>query len=122
MTTRVLICQNRTCRRDGSSDILLAFQQATQGLADIELIQSGCLGQCGSGPNVIVEMTGQPDIWYNLRDALDCVPIVVEQHLTKGKPVWQLMSPAKHPHAQAEYGSPTLSFLMRIKNWLGISA
>jgi len=48
----VLVCQNRTCRKQGSAKVLAAFQQNP--VADIEVSGCGCLGQCGNGPIVLV--------------------------------------------------------------------
>ncbi|MGF1512312.1 MAG: ferredoxin [Elainellaceae cyanobacterium] len=86
---RVLVCQNRTCRKQGASKVLKAFQaQPTGG----EIVESGCLGQCGSGPMVLV----QPDeVWY-CRVRPDEVPAVIERHLEKGKPVRGMLYPKFH--------------------------
>lgn len=77
----VLVCQNRTCRKQGASKVLAAFQaHSTPG---VEVVGSGCLGQCGMGPMVKVI----PDeIWY-CRVHPSEVPAVVERHLRDGKPV-----------------------------------
>jgi len=109
MTIRITVCQNRICRRDGSPLVYEAFEAALKGQANIELMASGCLGQCGGGPNVCIDIPGEPLFWYSLRDALDCIPIIIAQHLGEGKPVWQLLSTAKHPHARAIYGPPKTS-------------
>ncbi|MGF1536074.1 MAG: ferredoxin [Elainellaceae cyanobacterium] len=77
---RVLVCQNRTCRKQGAAKVLAAFRnQPVPG----EVVESGCLGQCGNGPMVLV----QPDeVWYcGVRP--DEVPAVVVRHLQQGHPV-----------------------------------
>jgi (2Fe-2S) ferredoxin len=48
----ILICQNRTCRKQGSAGVLAAFQELAP--ASIPIESSGCLGQCGNGPMVLV--------------------------------------------------------------------
>ncbi len=48
----VLVCQGRCCRKDGSQSILTMFQ--SQATPEVDIIASGCLGQCGNGPNVLV--------------------------------------------------------------------
>lgn len=109
MTIRITVCQNRTCHRDGGPSVYEAFEAALKEQTNIKLTFSGCLGQCGSGPNVCVDIPGQPLFWYSLRDALDCIPIIITQHLGAGKPVWELLSTAKHPHAREAYGPPKTS-------------
>jgi (2Fe-2S) ferredoxin len=61
MTVSILICQNRTCRKQGAVKILEAFQAIALPL-DVEITASGCLGQCGNGPMVLV-LPAQ--IWYS---------------------------------------------------------
>jgi (2Fe-2S) ferredoxin len=57
----ILVCQNRTCRRQGSAKVLAAFQ-AYKKIADFTVEPTGCLGKCGNGPMVVVlpEQT-----WYS---------------------------------------------------------
>lgn len=48
----VLLCQNCSCRKMGSTKVLQVFRElAPQG---VSVTACGCLGQCGSGPNAIV--------------------------------------------------------------------
>ena len=47
----ILICQGRSCRKDGSRQVLEAFQSLK--MPDVSIIPSGCLGKCGNGPNVL---------------------------------------------------------------------
>lgn len=49
----IVICQNRTCRKQGSAEVLAAFA-AIALPPEIEVIASGCLGQCGNGPMVLL--------------------------------------------------------------------
>ncbi|CDP20474.1 unnamed protein product [Coffea canephora] len=48
----IRVCTNRTCRRQGSLDIL----QILSGIAppSVSVNSCGCLGRCGAGPNVVV--------------------------------------------------------------------
>ncbi len=47
---------------------------------------SGCLDQCGHGPNVVI----YPDnIWYS-HLTIEDVPIIVQEHLINGRPVERL--------------------------------
>jgi (2Fe-2S) ferredoxin len=77
---RLLVCQNRGCRKQGSAEVLAAFER---------------LGQCGSGPMVLV----MPDrIWYSAVHPTE-VPSVVERHLRGGRPVVSMLYPKYHPPA-----------------------
>ncbi len=78
---RVLVCQNRTCRKQGAAKVLTAFQKLSG--SEVAIVASSCLGQCGSGPMVLV-MPEQ--VWYcGIRP--EEVAAVTEQHLQEGKPV-----------------------------------
>lgn len=48
----IRVCTNRTCRRQGSLDIL----QILSGISppSLSVNSCGCLGRCGAGPNVVV--------------------------------------------------------------------
>ncbi|MGK7955544.1 MAG: (2Fe-2S) ferredoxin domain-containing protein [Crocosphaera sp.] len=48
----ILVCQGRCCRKDGSTQLLAAFQSQTP--ENIKIVPCGCLGQCGNGPNIVV--------------------------------------------------------------------
>jgi len=82
-----MVCQNRTCRKQGAAKVLAAFQQAP--VADITVIGSSCLGKCGNGPMVVVlpEQT-----WYCRVQPAE-VPTVVERHLRGGHPVKAMLYP-----------------------------
>lgn len=87
---RLLVCQNRSCRKQGAVAVLLAFQ--TSSVTDITVISSGCLGECGNGPMVLV-MPEQ--IWYDRVHPSE-VPAVVERHLQGGRPVGSMLYPKYH--------------------------
>ncbi len=55
----ILICQQRTCRKQGSAKVMAAFQ--TDNNPDIVVTGCGCLGKCGNGPNVLVLPA---ETWY----------------------------------------------------------
>lgn len=77
----VLICQNRTCRKQGAAKILAAFEANL--IPNVTVKNSSCLGKCGNGPMVLI----LPDqVWY-CRVQPDEVPVVVERHLRGGVPV-----------------------------------
>jgi (2Fe-2S) ferredoxin len=71
----ILVCQNRTCRRQGSAKVLAALQASA--IADIAVKPTGCLGKCGNGPMVVVlpEQT-----WY-FHVNPEALPSSIEQTL-----------------------------------------
>ncbi|MGB7440167.1 MAG: (2Fe-2S) ferredoxin domain-containing protein [Coleofasciculaceae cyanobacterium] len=87
----ILVCQNTTCCKQGSAQVLASF--TTNSIAGVEVAGCGCLGQCGNGPMVLV----LPEhIWYN-HVAPDEVSRVVKQHLRGGKPVESMLYRKFHP-------------------------
>ncbi len=78
---QILVCQNRTCRKQGSAEVLAAFRElsvdsATGETPVLRVEGTGCLGRCGNGPMVLV----LPDeVWYS-RVAVDEVPLIRERH------------------------------------------
>ncbi|NEQ73085.1 MAG: (2Fe-2S) ferredoxin domain-containing protein [Okeania sp. SIO2C9] len=57
---RLLVCQNRTCRKQGSAKVLAAFESSE--VSNIQVEKSGCLGQCGNGPMVLIL---PEEVWYS---------------------------------------------------------
>ena len=49
---QVLVCLSRTCKKDGAAGVLAVLKR--EAIADVEILESGCMGQCGSGPMVLV--------------------------------------------------------------------
>jgi (2Fe-2S) ferredoxin len=87
----VLVCQNRTCLKDGSAQVLAALQ--AYNIPGVTVSGTGCLGQCGSGPMILV----MPDqIWYS-RVHYSEVSVLVKEHLEGNKPVQAMMYPKFHP-------------------------
>ncbi len=78
---QILVCQNRTCRKQGSAEVLAAFRESCKegGTGEMPVLRvegSGCLGHCGSGPMVLVLPEG---VWY-YRFRVEEVPAVLERH------------------------------------------
>ncbi|NER85344.1 MAG: (2Fe-2S) ferredoxin domain-containing protein, partial [Leptolyngbya sp. SIO1D8] len=71
----VTVCQNRSCVRSGSDQVLAKFQEHQSN--HIMISGCECQGQCGSGPTVRV-MPG--DTWY-CRVKPEDVDIIVDEHL-----------------------------------------
>ncbi len=93
---QVLICQNRTCLRQGSKQVKAAFQNYP--LEGVEIISSGCLGECGNGVMVLI----LPDkIWYWHIQPYD-VELIVNQHLKDNIPVKEFLDPKFHPQEKAD--------------------
>ena len=80
MSRTILVCQHETCPRQGATAVLKAFKSQTP--SDVVVQSAGCLGECGSGPMVVVL---PEEIWYCHVEVKD-VPKIVEQHLRGGKP------------------------------------
>ncbi|MGF1480609.1 MAG: ferredoxin [Cyanophyceae cyanobacterium] len=88
----VLVCQNRTCRKDGAKKVLAAFK--SHDVPDVKIVACGCLGQCGSGPMVLVE---PEQVWYAQVQPKE-VPVVVKSHLRGNCPVKAMLYPKFHRH------------------------
>lgn len=84
-TKCVQICQHRSCRKQGAEAVLAAFQALP--IPNVTVTASGCLGQCGNGPMVLV----LPDmVWYSSVLAQE-VPTIVKKHLLGGQIVTQML-------------------------------
>lgn len=87
----VKVCQNRSCRKQGSAKVLAAFQ--SHPMLGVEVVGSSCLGQCGNGPMVMV----MPDrVWYSSVQPGE-VPTIVKRHLLGGRPVTAMLYRRFHP-------------------------
>ena len=95
MSRTVLVCQHDTCPRQGATAVLKAFR--SQVPSDVVVKSAGCLGECGSGPMVVIL---PESIWYCHVSPLD-VRLIVEQHLKGGKPVRSKLYPKFHPDKQS---------------------
>ncbi|MFM7363193.1 MAG: (2Fe-2S) ferredoxin domain-containing protein [Cuspidothrix sp.] len=87
----VRVCQHRTCRKQGAKEVLAALQVFS--IPNVTVTASGCLGQCGNGPMVLVlpEM-----VWY-CRVTTQEIPRLVEQHLLGGQRVNKMLYYRFHP-------------------------
>ncbi len=86
----ILVCQHRTCLKDGSCKILQKLKSESP--SEFVVIGCGCLGLCGSGPIVLV-----PDeqVYYWHIKPQD-VAIILKQHLKGGKVVKSLLHKRLH--------------------------
>jgi (2Fe-2S) ferredoxin len=87
----VIVCQYRSCTRNGAAEVMAAFQAAVP--AGVFASGSDCMGQCAAGVTVRVMPEGS---WY-CRIRPDHVPLIVEQHLLGNQPVVALLHPRFHP-------------------------
>ncbi|MBD2293657.1 (2Fe-2S) ferredoxin domain-containing protein [Anabaena sphaerica FACHB-251] len=84
-TKCVQVCQHRSCRKQGAGKVLAAFQMLP--VPDVTVTASGCLGQCGNGPMVLV----LPDMVWYCRVLPQEVPLLVEKHLLGGQRVQKML-------------------------------
>ena len=90
----IQVCQFRSCARSGTTQVLKEFQKYAS--PTLAVSGSGCLGQCGSGPTVVV----MPDnIWYCRVKPQD-VTTIMKAHIEQGHPVKRLLHPRIHPYFQ----------------------
>ncbi|MCE1187388.1 ferredoxin [Zoogloea sp.] len=82
-----------SCQEKGCNALWQAFQQEFQQRnlwAEYLLTNTGCLGPCQAGPNVLI----YPDnVMYSGVTVAD-IPELIEQHLQKDTPVERLKAPA----------------------------
>ena len=90
---RVLVCQNRTCRKQGAAKVLAAFGKLSP--SEVEVVASSCLGQCGSGPMVLVV---PEEVWYS-GVCEEEVATIADRHLRGGKPVEAMLYRKFHRHS-----------------------
>ena len=90
---RVLVCQNRTCRKQGAAKVLGAFRKLSP--SEVEVVTSSCLGQCGSGPMVLVL---PEEVWYSGVSAEE-VAAITDRHLRGGKPIEAMLYRKFHRHS-----------------------
>ncbi|HEY9620877.1 MAG TPA: (2Fe-2S) ferredoxin domain-containing protein [Crinalium sp.] len=85
------VCQGNACRRGGSERVLEALRAIAP--SDTTIVASGCLGQCGNGPMVLVL---PEEIWYCRVHPTEVLTLV-ERHLQQGQPVQAMLYRKFHP-------------------------
>lgn len=88
----VLVCQNRSCQRQGAEAVLTEFKAQTREMPSVFVTASDCTGQCSSGPTVRVT----PDQTWYCRVKSEDVSQIVQQHLESDQPVQGLLHPRFH--------------------------
>jgi (2Fe-2S) ferredoxin len=81
----VLVCHHKSCRKLGATQVFAAFQ--AHPVENVEIIASGCLGQCGNGVMVLVL---PEEVWY-WRVQPDEVAVLCDRHLQGGEPVRSML-------------------------------
>jgi len=87
----VQICQHRSCQRHHAGAVLASFRRYQS--HQVLVAESGCMGQCSSGPTVRV----MPDNTWYCRVQPEHVETIVSQHLKGGKRVQAHLHPRFHP-------------------------
>ena len=88
--THVLVCAGTACVSNRSLEIKKALEQALRrrGLEDeVQVVPTGCNGFCERGPVAVV----QPDDVFYQQLTEEDIPLLVEEHFLKGRPVERLM-------------------------------
>ncbi|MFM7886459.1 MAG: (2Fe-2S) ferredoxin domain-containing protein [Pseudanabaena sp.] len=89
---QVLVCQHRTCLKDGAQRVLATFQQ--ESIPNVTIKASGCLGLCGSGPMVVV----LPDNVYYWHINPQKAQAIITTHLLGNIQIQALFHPRLHPN------------------------
>ncbi len=88
--SHVLICKGTGCTASGSQEVMEAFEKEIKKRdldKEVRVVQTGCLGLCELGPNVLIYPEGS----YYCRVKAEDVPEIVEEHLIKGRIVERLL-------------------------------
>ena len=88
--SHVLVCAGTGCVSCGSFELGAALEEelARRDLAgEVQVVRTGCQGFCAEGPLLVV----QPDEVFYCGLKKSDVPVLVEEHLLKGRPVRKLM-------------------------------
>jgi NADP-reducing hydrogenase subunit HndC len=67
----VFVCESSSCQYDGSSGTRAALARtvAEQGLGNVRVVRSGCLGLCGAGPAAVTYPAGDVYLRVQPEDA-----------------------------------------------------
>jgi NADH:ubiquinone oxidoreductase subunit F (NADH-binding)/(2Fe-2S) ferredoxin/NAD-dependent dihydropyrimidine dehydrogenase PreA subunit len=87
---QLMVCAGTGCVSNHSFEIKEALEKEIikQKLErEAQVVMTGCNGFCGAGPILVVQPDG---IFYQLLKKSD-IPLLVEEHLLKGRPVKKLM-------------------------------
>ena len=88
--SHVLVCTGTGCASSGGKEVLAKFEEEIkkQGLdKEIKAVSTGCHGMCEMGPIVTI----YPEGTFYVRVKPEDVPVIVEEHLLKGRIVSRLL-------------------------------
>jgi len=86
----LMVCTGTGCVSNGAFDIIDALNDELRKHhldREIQVVTTGCNGFCANGPIVVVQPDG---IFYQMLGLKD-IPLLVEEHFLKGRPVEKLM-------------------------------
>lgn len=86
----LMVCAGTACVANHSFEIKQALEReiALRGLeTEVQVVATGCNGFCAQGPLMVV----QPDGIFYCRITPKDVPLLVEEHFLKGRPLQKLM-------------------------------
>ena len=86
----VLVCTGTGCASSGGKEVLAKFEEEIkkQGLdKEIKAVSTGCHGMCEMGPIVTI----YPEGTFYVRVKPEDVPVIIEEHLLKGRIVSRLL-------------------------------
>ncbi|HEU68791.1 MAG TPA: hypothetical protein ENN53_06240, partial [Candidatus Acetothermia bacterium] len=87
---QVLLCSGTACQSSGSERVkraLLAALASHDLLAEVQLVETGCMGPCERGPVLLVYPEGTFYVKVRPDDAAE----IVTEHFLKGRPVRRLL-------------------------------
>ena len=88
--SHVLVCTGTGCASSGGKEVLAKFEEEIkkQGLdKEVKAVSTGCHGMCEMGPIVTI----YPEGTFYVRVKPEDVPVIVEEHLLKGRIVSRLL-------------------------------
>ena len=75
----VKVCHNKDCcKKGGGAELLNTFRDLVPPDNDqMEIESSGCLSQCGKGPNVCIVKNGHEEkLYHNIKDGIDASAVL----------------------------------------------
>ncbi|MDB9528905.1 (2Fe-2S) ferredoxin domain-containing protein [Oscillatoria sp. CS-180] len=106
----IMVCQHRSCSRNGAEQVLSEFQKHQSDTVMVS--QCECQGQCGSGPTVRIM---PENVWYCQVRPEDVETIVNEHLASDGAPIQRMLNPRMHQaeSAYAHLASQYQAFLQK---------
>jgi bidirectional [NiFe] hydrogenase diaphorase subunit len=96
---RLLCCASTPCVSSGGTAVAEALKQAvTEGsrAAEIDVVNTGCMGPCSRGPCITVQVQGQADVVYE-QVTPDIARQIVAKHVVSNEPIREFILPPEMP-------------------------